>query len=261
MIEKTEQEFYNIGALAKLAGISVRTLHYYDQIGLLNPSFRDENDYRLYDFNDLLRLQQILFFRELEVPLKKIKEILDDSREDWIEMLEQHYHHLEKKIDRLEKLQGTIEKTIHNLEEKAKMPLTDAELYEGFSKEKFKRYQREARNAYGHEKVEATNNRLRSMSKAEWNAVKEEGANIAVELGALINRDSADPDVQALIARQHTWIENFYPAPAEVFRSLGDLYANHPEFRANYEQFAPGLADFLQEAMYIYADTILSNNL
>lgn len=260
MTDQEQSRTYRIGELARLAGVSTRTLHYYDQIGLLNPSCRGENDYRLYDFDDLLRLQQILFFRELDVPLKKIKRVLDDPGEDWIGILKQHHHQLDREIERLKKLKITIEKTIHNLEDKDTMPLKDAELYEGFSKEKIERYQREVQNTYDHKKVEEVDRKIRSMDKSQWAAVKNEGSAIASELANLIDRDPADPDVQALIARQHAWIENFYSAPAEVFRNLGDLYANHPEFHAYYDQFAPDLANFLRKAMRFYSETELSDN-
>ncbi len=260
MSTREHQSTYTIGELAKLAGVSVRTLRHYDQIGLLKPKSRDDNDYRQYGFGDLLRLQQILFFRELDVPLNKIKAILDDPQLDRVALLKKHHQNLALQIERLESLQATIKKTIHNLQEEDDMPLTDAELYEGFSKEKIEEYNQEVRQTYDPKVVKEVDRKVRNMSKAQWQDIKDEGGAIAASLAKLIDRDPADPSVQALIARQHAWIENFFPAPAEVFRGLGELYATHEEFRAFYDRFAPGLADFMREAMNHFADTKLTEN-
>jgi len=249
---------YTIGELAKLAGVSVRTLHHYDQIGLLRPETRDTgNDYRRYGREDLFRLQQILFFRELDIPLQKIKQILANPNTERLALLRQHQHNLGLRINQLQTLQSTLEKTIQNLQEENSMPLTDQELYEGFDKETIKRYQQEVRETYDPEIVAQANRNARKLSKAEWVLVKAEGQAISEGLAALLDRDPADPEVQALAARQHAWVENFYPVSVDMFRGLGELYTSHPEFRANYDKIAPGLADFLQNAMNIYADTVL----
>jgi hypothetical protein len=91
------------------------------------------------------------------------------------------------------------------------------------------------------------------MSKTEWQAVRDEGDSISREMASLMGRDPGDPEVQALMARQHAWIESFYPAPADLFRGLGQLYAGDPRFRETYDKYAPDLADFLQAAMDYYA--------
>ncbi len=254
MNTRGQHKNYTVGELAQLAGVSVRTLRHYDQIGLLRPQSRDDNDYRQYGFDDLLRLQHILFFRELDVPLKTIKAILDDPQINTVALLNKHHRNLTLQIERLESLQATIEKTIHNLQEEDDMPLTDAELYEGFSKEKIEAYNREVRQTYDPEVLKQVDRKVRNMSKAQWQDIKDEGGAIAAGLAKLMDRDPADPDVQALIARQHAWIENFFPASGEVFRGLGELYATNEEFRAFYDRFAPGLADFMREAMKYYAD-------
>ena len=258
MTEKKPIHTYTIGELADLAGVSIRTLHYYDQIGLLKPSFRGANDYRFYEYEDLLKLQQILFFRELDMPLKKIKHLLDDPEINRVDLLNQHHQNLEKQIKRLKKLQTTITKTVQKLEKENKMPLTDKELYEGFSKEKIDRYNHEVRETYDSQMVGMVDQKVRSMSRDQWSAIKEEGGEIAAGLAKLINRPPTDPEVQALIKRHHAWIENFYPASAEIYLGLGDLYVTHEEFRAFYDQFAPNLSDFLKKAMTIYVDTVLS---
>lgn len=248
---------YTISQLAKMAGVSVRTLRHYDQIGLLVPSSRSPAGYRQYERQDLLRLQQILFFRELDFPLDEIQAILDDPGFDQVQALEGHRRRLEQRMARLTQLLHTVDKTLLQLTEDD-MALTDEELYAGFTKEQRERYEREVNTLYDPEIVKATNRRIRKMSKAQWQAVKDEGGNVARDIAAVADLPPDAPEVQARIARHHAWIENFYPANADGYRGLGQMYAEHDEFRAFYEQFRPGLADFMRTAMVCYADTVLA---
>jgi MerR family transcriptional regulator, thiopeptide resistance regulator len=257
MPEATKEKCYSIGQLSSMAGVSVRTLHYYDQIGILNPSRRGHNNYRQYDHDNLLRLQQIMFFREMDLPLSKIRQILDDPHLDLIHLLEQHDQNLTRRIERLQKLRNTLRKTTQSIRKTEKMPLKDEELYQGFEKETIERYNREVRETYDPAIVKSVDQKVRAMSKTQWQTIQEEGKAIARELAKLTERAPEDPEVQALIARQHAWIENFYPATAEVFRGLGQLYAENEAFRSYYEAFAPDLADFMRKAMAHFADTQL----
>lgn len=196
---------YTVHQLAELAGVSVRTLHHYDHIGLLTPAAHTAAGYRLYGEQDLLRLQQMLFFRELDLPLGEIKTVLADPALDRVAALREHRRVIE------------------------------------------------AAENWGEERVRASEQRVRRMSKEEWQAVQREGGEVTQALAALIDRDPADAQVQALIARHHAWIEHFYPAPAELYEGLGQHYAEHPEFRAFYERYAPNMADFMKAAMATYA--------
>src|SRR5512135_267261 len=128
---------YTVQQLARMAGVSVRTLHHYDHIGLLKPSARTAAGYRLYGEADLLRLQQILFFRELDFPLADIQAILDDPGFDQVKALRDHRQLLQHEADRLGRLLKTIEQTISRLTEDnmTMTPMTDEELYEGFTPE------------------------------------------------------------------------------------------------------------------------------
>ena len=247
---------YTVHQLATLAGVSVRTLHHYDQIKLLRPSSRTAAGYRLYCEADLLRLQQILFFRELDFPLGDIRRILDDPGFDQVKALEGHRRMLHERAERLALLLSTVDKTIHKLTEDT-MTLTDAELYEGFSQEQIERYKREVKEQYDPKLVAESDRRIRKMSKAQWQAVGEDGKAVTRRMAELMDRDPGDPEVQETIARHHAWIENFYPASAEVYSGLGQLYVEHPEFRAYYEAYAPNLADFMQAAMNYYAEHTL----
>jgi len=249
---------YTVGQLARTAGVSVRTLHHYDHIGLLVPSARTPAGYRLYEDQDLLRLQQILFFKELDLPLSEIRDILDDPEFDPVEALDNHRRLLQAQVERLTHLLTTIDKTIHILTEND-MQMTDEELYEGFSKEQIERYKREAREMYNPALVEESERRVSKMSKAQWKAVKEEGEELTHLLAALSDRAPEDPEVQKLIARHHAWIEHFYAASAEMYRGLGQLYTEHAEFRKYYDKYGLGMADFMAAAMAYYADHALSS--
>lgn len=252
---------YTVRQVAKMAGVTVRTLHHYDQIGLLRPERRSQSRYRRYGEADLLRLQQILFYRQMDLSLKEIQLILDRPDFDPLTALREHRHRLQAQVERLQRLLMTIDRTISRLSEE-NMEMSDAELdaelYEGFTPQQAERYPREARQLYGEEIVSATEQRLRKLSKAEWQAVKEEGGAIAQQMSELMVRPVSDPQVQAVIARHHAWIENFYPAPEERYRGLGNLYTENEEFRAFYDRYRPGLADFFKAAMEYYCDHSLS---
>ena len=248
---------YTVQQLADLAGVSVRTLHHYDQIGLLKPSARSAAGYRLYGTENLLRLQQVLLYRELDLPLEEIRRILDDPGFDSVRALAQHRQALAFQAERLTRLLHTIDRTIAKLTE-VDMSLTDEELYEGLPKEQVERWKREANERYDPKLVAESNRRVQAMSKGQWNDVKTEGEAIARRMAELMGRPADDPEVQATIARQHAWIENFYPCSAQVFQGLGQLYAENPEFRANYDKYRPGLPDFMCAAMTYYAEHTLA---
>lgn len=254
---KRRAKAYTIGELAKLAGVTVRTLRHYDQVGLLTPSARTEAGYRMYGRADLLRLQQILFFRELDMPLAEIRAVLQDPDFDMVAALRQHRRLLEQRMERLTRLLATLDKTLGSLTEE-NMELTDEELYEGFTPEQRERYAREARERYDPTLVAESERRIRAMTREQWAALKQEGHEVTVGIAALADRAPGDAEVQALIARHHAWIERFYPCSAEVYRGLAQGYAEHPDFRAFYDRYRPGLADFMRAAMTHYADTVLA---
>ncbi len=244
---------YTVRELAKVAEVSVRTLHYYDEIGLLRPAKRSEAGYRIYGEQELLKLQQILFYRELDVPLEEIQTIVHNPRFNKVNALKSHKKMLQKEIDRLQRLQQTIDKTLRHIKGEKPM-LADEELYEGFSKDQATRYALEARKSYGKDFVEKTERRIRKMSKDKWALVRAEGVQIAKDLAAYVDIAPQDDVVQAIIKRHHDWIENFYPAPRDLYRGLGTMYTQSPEFRAYYDAHKPGLTDFLKKAMDYFCD-------
>jgi hypothetical protein len=135
--------------------------------------------------------------------------------------------------------------------------MTNAKFYEGLSQETIDRYKREAREQFDPQLVETSEKRARKMSKAAWPTLKAEGEVVNYALASMISHNPEDSDVQAMIARHHATIEPFYHTTAELYRGLGALYVENPEFLAYYEKYALGLPEFLHRAMAIYADRVL----
>lgn len=245
---------YTIKKLADLAGVSVRTLHHYDQIGLLRPHKRSKTNYRYYGSFEVLRLQQILFYRELEFPLEKIKEIVDEPKFNLASSLKFQRKELEKRAERLKKLLDTVDKTLYNLNHKTM--LTDDELYAGFkSPEEGKALTEEAKQRWGEDEVKKSHDLVKKMSPPQWKAVQEESTALAQKFADLMGTHKPDSeDVQRTVALFHKHMENFYPVVEERLRGLGQMYVTDDRFRAFYDKFKIGLADFINEAIQIYCD-------
>jgi DNA-binding transcriptional MerR regulator len=250
-----ERASYTVGELAALAGVSVRTLHLYDQKGLVSPSGRTPAGYRLYGEADLLRLQQVLFYRELDFSLEDIKKALDTPVYDYVAALKRHRRLLEFKAERLSTLMGTIDRTIRSLNGEDDM-LTNKELYEGFDDQTIERYEQEAKTNWGGtDAYEQSRRRVRAMSKEQWQAVKTRGEEITLAFVALYKAGKSPdgPEAMEVCASWAGHLKAFYDPTPEMIEGLGAMYADHPDFRATYEKIAPGLADWLKPVMAAYA--------
>lgn len=240
---------YTVKKLADLAGVSVRTLHLYDEIGLLKPSVRTEAGYRLYGERELLRLQQILLYKEFELSLQQIGDILDDPDFDVVSALENHKLALSEKKNRLNQLLVTIDNTINKM--KNGMALTDDELYKGFPKE----YRDEAIETYGAESIERSEKYLKSLGKEGFAKLKDELAALTDQLIGSMKSDPASETVQRLIAKHYEIIRKFWGThgttnnQAEAYAGLGDLYVADDR----YTKGNPEFAKFMNAAMKIYA--------
>lgn len=245
---------YTVKQLADLAGISVRTLHHYDQIGLLRPHKRSQTNYRYYGQLERLQLQQILFYRELDYPLEKIQEVLTDPKFDLSSSLTFQRKELEKKAERLKKLLNTVDKTLYNLNHKTM--ITDDELYAGFkSVEEGKALTKEAEERWGQDEVQKSHDRIKKMSPAQWKAIQDEGGALGQKFADLMGTHQADSEeVQRTVVLFHRHMENFYPVGDARLRGLGQLYVTDDRFRAFYDKFKLGLADFINKAIQIYCD-------
>lgn len=244
---------YTVKELSALAGVSVRTLHHYDQIGLLKPENRSEAGYRYYGKKELLRLQQILFYRELDFPLQEIKEILDKEDFDLLASLEYHRTQLKDRAEQMQKLLMTIDKTIEDLKNDQNM-MTDKELYEGFSEEQAKAYRKEASERWSEERVKQSEERIKKLGPKGWEELKLQGDAITREMAALIGKNPKSAEVQTVIAKYYTYLSNFYEVTEEIFRGLGRTYIEDERFTATYEKYAKGLATFMNEAMQAFCD-------
>lgn len=250
---------YTINQLAKLAGVSVRTLHHYDEIGLLSPKRNEKNDYRLYTEDELLLLQQILFFRELDFPLDDVKEIITSPNFDIAQALKEHKQMILLKKKRVDGLLKTIDKTITNITNKTNMK--DEDLYGNFSKEEMENYTKEAKERWGNtEAYKQSQVRVAKMGK--------EGLNVALQKSSVITLAIVDcmkegvvvqdTRVQKLIAEHYNWLSNFYEPTLEIYKGLAEMYVADPRFKKTYEDIAVGLAQYMQDAMLVFVATMKS---
>lgn len=249
---------YSIGKLAELAGVSIRTLRYYDRIGLLKPAERTRARYRLYGEEELLRLQQILFYKELDFSLKKIREILDNPDFDVVQALKTHKSALKKRQQRIDKLLVTIDRTITKLNDGAM--LNHEELYDGLPKEKAEAWRSEAVEKWGKGTIEQSETSLRNMSKDELQALKDDFTNLWKKLASLSDQDPESTTVQDEIARHYKYLQQFWgrKPDAEAYKGLAELYINDKRYTTIDEEPKPKFARFLSRAMSCFADTHLS---
>lgn len=244
---------YTVQQLSDMAGVTVRTLHHYDEIGLLQPYERSEKGYRYYAREQLLQLQQIMLYRELDIPLKAIKVILDSDDYDVIQSLEEHKQQFIEKRRQMDKLLETIDKTIASLKNK-KMKMTDEELYEGFSKEEATTMREEVKQRWGEEELLATEERIRQMDKEQWKDVKEEGHAVTQLLADVMDLPPDHILVQKAIEKHYMHMNRFYEVSEERYRGLGQLYVEDERFKAYYEKYRTGLAEFVQQAINVFCD-------
>lgn len=244
---------YTIKQLADLAGISVRTLHYYDQAGLLKPARVKNNGYRYYEENELLVLQQILFFRELNFPIKEIKRIIRAPGFDMRLALKDQKRLIELKKNRLNRLIKTIGKTINKITKETTM--NDKDLYGSFSEEEMEQYTQEAKARWGDtDAYKESQKRYKKMTKDDLTRIQKEGDELMKEIAANMNKAAGSEKIQTLIGRHFNNLRHFYEPSLEMYRGLANMYIEDKRFAAYYEKYAPGLAQFMREAMIAYCD-------
>ena len=240
---------YTVKAVSDLAGVSIRTLHHYDAIGLVRPRERTEAGYRLYGRSDLERLQQVLFFKELGFGLEEIREIFDRPDFDRRRALLDHHELLTHRKDRIERLIRAVERTLEGMEEGK--TVEERVWFDGFDATQ---YEEEARQRWGHTAAyKESRERAAAYSQADWEAIGSEQTSILRDIASLADRDPADPEVLAAVGRMHRFInERFYTCSLEMFRGLGDLAVSDSRFTETYEKLRPGLPAFYKEAVAAY---------
>lgn len=238
--------------VADIAGVSRRTLQYYDEIGLLKPASVGKNRYRYYDKEALLRLQQILYFREMDFSLNEIKKMMERPDYDQLEMMKAHRAALQKRVGRLNKLLRTLDQTILHLNGEINMTTTD--LFSGFDEETQEAYAEEAARRWDAGKVRVSNQRWKNYSAEAKTRILEEAQAIHDDLLTHMDKGYKSEEVQEAVGRWYSHLNHFFEPSLETFRSLGQGYEKDPEFAAFYEKMHPDMPGFFRKAIEFYCD-------
>ena len=236
--------------LARVAGVSVRTLHHYDAIGLLKPSSYSAAGYRLYSEAAVVLLQQILFFRELGFSLSDTRNIMSRPGFDVREALESHRALLARKAERITELMATVDRTIRDLEGEELMQIRD--YYEGFSDEKIEQYRREVRERWGEDTLKKSEARVLAMGKDGFAALQEEGGVIFQSIADHMTEGVDSPIVQEQVGKWRAWLEHFSSYSAEAVLGLGRIYSEDERFAEFFMKFGKGYPAFLTKAIEYY---------
>ena len=243
---------FTVKQLSKMAGVTPRTLHHYDDIGLLKPSQIGDNGYRYYGEEALLKLQQILFYRELDFPLEDIKKIMGRHDFDVLSALETHKESLSRQMDRMKRLLITVDNTIQHI--KGEKIMSQKGLFEGFSKEEQQKYALEAEQLYDPETVRESNRKWKSYSAAKKEAIMAEGKQVYLDMIAAMPKGAASAEIQAVVERWRKHMDYFWNPNLEQLLGLANGYNDDPKFKANFDKMHPQLAEFMLEAVKVYVE-------
>jgi MerR family transcriptional regulator, thiopeptide resistance regulator len=241
---------YTIKKLAESAGISVRTLHYYDELGLLKPESRGSNGYRQYGEKAAVCLQQIMFFRELGFSLDEIKKIISQPDFDVLQALQSHRILLSKRLERFNELLDTVDRTIGKIKRGEIMDIK--EYYQGFSEEQIEKYRDEVRRRWGEKTLIDSEDRVKKMGKEKFAALQAEGGKIFQTISDNMGSGYDSSIVQKQVAKWRQWLENFHHYSDEAVLGLGEAYSQHPEFSKFFEKYHKDLPGFLTMAIEHY---------
>jgi DNA-binding transcriptional MerR regulator len=241
---------YTVGELSRLTGVTVRALHHYDEIGICCPSARSAAGYRLYADADVLRLQQVLLFRELGMPLQEIATAIDQaaSRED---LLRRHRNTLVDKRGRLDAMVAAIDAALENLKGGTGMQPEDVKsLFSGFDPSL---YEEEVKQRWGNtEAYKESMRRTKKYGPPEWEEIQREVGAIYARFVEQMHAGASPshPAVQVLVAEHRTHIDRwFYACSKEMHKGLGEMYVSDPRFTQNIDKIAAGLAQFMRKAI------------
>jgi DNA-binding transcriptional MerR regulator len=241
----------NVGEVAALAGVTVRTLHHYDRIGLLSPSERTSAGYRRYTPSDLDRLHQVLVYRELGFPLEEIATLLDDPAADPVAHLRRQLALLRDRLDRTKAMVAAVEKEMEA--RTMGISLTPEERFEVFGDHDPSQYDAEVEERWGEtDAYRESRRRTSSYTKDDWLRIKAEGADVERRFAEALRSGVAADSEQAMdVAEEHRqhvsrW---FYDCPPQMHAGLGRMYVEDERFTAHYEEIAPGLAQYVSTAV------------
>ena len=235
-----------------MAGVTPRTLHHYDDIGLLKPSRVGDNGYRYYGEESLLKLQQILFYRELDFPLDDIKKIMGRRDFDVLNALQNHKDALLKQVARMNRLLTTVDNTIQHL--KGEKNMDPKGLFEGFSEEEQQKYALEAEKIYDPETVRESNRKWKGYSAGKKEAIMAEGRQVYEDMIAAMPKGISSAEVQAIVERWRKHMDYFWTPDLDQLLSLANGYNDDPRFKANFDKMHPQLAEFMREAVKVYVE-------
>jgi len=242
---------YTVGEVAKLAHVSVRTLHHYDELGLLVPSERSEAGYRHYTDEDLDRLQTVLFFKELGFTLEEIRDLVDDPAFDRREALIVQRDLIAEQALRFEAMLGLIDKTLVSL--KGGIPMTKEEKFEVFGDFDPAEYEDEVKERWGEtDAYKESARRTARYTKDDWARFKAESEEINLAIVALMDEGvpADDPRAMDAVDRARLQIDQwFYPCSLEMHAGLAEMYIADPRFTATYEKIHVGMARYVHDAI------------
>ena len=250
---------YTVKKVAEMSGISVRTLHFYDEAGLLRPAYIGANGYRFYEEAQLLTLQQILFYRELGFELKHIKDVLNRPDFDKVAALESHRIVLRRNQAHTRKLIQTIDKTIERL--KGTKKVKDQELFVGFDPQEQASHERYLIDRYGagmKASIAKSRQRVKDWTKADWEQSGGDFNRICQDLVSCIQRElsTESREAQAVIRRHYEWLKRFWTPNRESYAGHALLIADS-ELRKAYEKHDPRLPEFTTAAIKVFAENEL----
>ncbi len=242
-----------VGELSRLAGVTVRTLHHYDQIGLLCPSGRSDASYRLYAYEDLLRLQEILVWRQLGFSLQEIQQLLDEPGRDRAVALRRQRELVELALERLGATARALDAALAAHDNATQMK--ESEMFKDFDPTA---YEDEARERWGHtDAYQESARRAARYGEREWAEIRAEADQVVADFAALLQAgEPADGERAHAVAERHRghisrW---FYPVSTQMHRNLATMYVADPRFTASYEKVAEGLAGYVHDAVHSNAD-------
>lgn len=238
-----------INEVAKLTGVTVRTLHYYDEIDLLKPSKVTEAGYRLYDEKALDMLQQILFFRELNFPLNEIKDIVTSSEFDKVGALKKHKELLIKKRKRIDSLIKLVDKTI---EGDGNMSFKEFDMTEIENAKQ--KYAKEVKERWGgSDAYIESEKKTKNYDKEQWQQINEESGKLLKKFTINMDKAPDSKEVQVIVKAWQDFItKNFYKCTNEILSGLGLMYSADERFKKNIDKNGEGTAEFMSKAIEIY---------
>ena len=247
---------YTVKKLAAMSGVSVRTLHFYDEVGVLKPAYVGANGYRFYEEPQLLMLQQILFYRELGFELRQIKEILGRSDFDKVAALESHRKVLRKNLARTRELIATIEKTIEHLKGTKKMK--SQEIFAGFDPKQQAKHEQYLIDRFGEgmrDGIAQSKRKVKNWTKANWEKSGAAFAGICKDLVAVMGQrlPGDSPEAQEIIRRHYEWLKQFWTPTRESYAGH-TLLIVESDLRKAYETHHPQLPEFMAAAIKVFAE-------